>query len=295
MQFPAPATPHHSCSAFYRYGPEIPESPLVISVPHAGRHYPAPVLDEARLGREALERLEDRLADLLVHNLIRAGHSVFVARHARAVIDLNRAETEMDPAMVRQAPPRASFLMTAKVRGGLGLIPRRLSAVGDLWKGPIDWAEVERRVAELHRPYHEALTGTLKLARARFGHAILLDIHSMPTLMAMDGVPPRVVVGDRFGRSASTRLSGLATAILAAHGLSAAQNHPYPGNHLLERHGTPARNIHAIQLEIDRSLYLDGLLQWPGAGLARMQRVLLDLAERLASELPQSEFAQAAE
>lgn len=295
MQFPAPVAPSHTCPAYYRYGADPPESPVVISVPHAGRHYPAAVMDDARTGRDGLERLEDRLADLLVHACMTAGYDVFVARQARAVIDLNRAETEIDGAMVAHAPSRLAFMASAKVRGGLGLIPRRLSAIGDLWKRPLEWSEVERRVAQYHRPYHLALEQTLATARARFGHAILLDIHSMPPLSAGDGTPARIVIGDRFGRSAGSRLSCLAASIASAHGLKAAQNHPYPGNYLLERHGSPLNNVHAIQLEIDRSLYLDASLRWPASNLANVQKVVLDLAEGLAAELPSGEFAQAAE
>lgn len=295
MEFPAPVAPAHACPAYYRYGSAVPENPLVISVPHSGRHYPAGVMEQARTGRDGLERLEDRLADLLVHQLISAGYTVFIARQARAVIDLNRSESEIDPAMVKDPPARPAFVPSAKVRGGLGLIPRRLAAIGDLWKAPLSWAEVQRRVIEYHRPYHEALDAALGMARDRFGHAILLDIHSMPPLSGKDGPSPQVVIGDRFGRSASGRLSGLAAEVACGHGLNAAQNHPYPGNYLLERHGAPLHNIHAIQLEIDRSLYLDASLRWPAPGLGRVQRIVLDLAERLAEELPQSDFAQAAE
>lgn len=295
MQFPAPMAPASVCHAFYRYGPDVPQSPLVISVPHAGRNYPTSILDHARNGRESLERLEDRLADLLVHGLISAGHCVFVARPARAVIDLNRAENEIDPGMVSGAPFRAPFLASAKVRGGLGLIPRRLSSIGDLWKGSIAWDEVERRIAQYHRPYHSALDRSLAMARERFGLAILLDVHSMPPLSLGQESAPAVVIGDRFGRSAGARLSSLAAEIATAHGLKAAQNHPYPGNYLLERHGVPSRNIHALQLEIDRSLYLDASLRWPASGLARLQRIVLELAEGLAGELPLEDFAQAAE
>lgn len=295
MQFPAPAAPVHACLAYYGYGNDPPESPLVISVPHAGRHYPAWVMDHARIGQDVLERLEDRFADLLVHTCIGAGHSVFVARQARAVIDLNRAETEIDAGMVVHAPSPLPLLPSAKVRGGLGLIPRRLSAIGDLWKKPLEWNEVQRRVAEYHRPYHLALEQRLATVRRRFGHAILLDIHSMPPLSAGDGTPPRIVVGDRFGRSAGSRLSCLAVDIATAHGLKAAQNHPYPGSYLLDRHGSPSRNVHAIQLEIDRSLYLDASLRWPAANLAKVQKIVLDLAEGLASVLSLGECAQAAE
>lgn len=296
MDFPAPVAPSHACEAYYRYGPDRPQSPVVLSVPHAGRHYPGQVLDQARVPREAIERLEDRLADLLVHGLCGAGHQVLVARQARAVIDLNRAEDEIDPAMLAGAPARAAFLPSAKVRGGLGLFPRRLAACGDLWKGPIDWTEAERRIAQLHRPYHDALNRALLAARDRFGIAILIDIHSMPPLAPQGSLPPaRAVLGDRFGRSAGSRISAGAAAILEGQGLKVAQNHPYPGNYLLERHGSPARNIHAIQVEIDRSLYLDPDLRWPAPGLARVQGAMLALAQGLADEWPGEDWAQAAE
>ncbi|MCF8707036.1 N-formylglutamate amidohydrolase [Rhizorhapis sp. SPR117] len=296
MQFPAPIAPVYACPAYYRYGPELPQSPIIVSVPHAGRHYPANVLSHARVDRDGLERLEDRLADLLVHKLIAAGQCVFIARQARAVIDLNRAENEIDAAMMAASSSRRSVLASAKVRGGLGLVPRRLSALGDLWNGPLGWDELDRRISEYHRPYHQVLHDALHMARDRFGHAILLDIHSMPPLLAANGAPsPRIIFGDRFGRSASGRLLALAVEISRAHGLIAAQNHPYPGNYLLERHGNPAHNIHAIQCEIDRSLYLDAAFRWPTPDLSRIQRVVMDLAEGLAGELPQGDYAQAAE
>lgn len=296
MQFPAPVAPSHSCPAYYRYGPELPDSPVILSVPHAGRLYPVSVTSHSRVGQEGLEGLEDRLADLLVHRLMDSGFSVFIARHARAVIDLNRAENEVDGAMLAEGPRRRQLLSSAKVRGGLGLIPRRLASHGDLWHGPLGWAEVERRIVEYHRPYHAALERSLQLARQRFGYAILLDVHSMPPLRSFgDYGAPRVVIGDRFGRTASARLSSVALQVAAAHGLKAAQNHPYAGNYLLERHGRPARNIHAIQCEIDRSLYLDPELRWPANGLSRLQLMLLNLGEALAGELPQEDFAQAAE
>src|SRR3546814_9185740 len=260
------------------------------------RQFPASVLSPARVGREGLERLEDRLADMLVHPLMEGGHSVFVAKKARAVIDLNRSDNEIDPGMIANAPPHPGFFASAKVRGGLGLIPRRLSTYGDLWNGPFEWPDVKQRIMEYHQPYHLALGDSLRMARQRFGCAILLDIHSMPPLTGQGGLPSaKIVLGDRFGRSASGRLTDAAAHIFAARGLKVAQNHPYPGNYLLERHGRPSFNVHAIQCEIDRSLYLDGAFRWPSAGLARLQGVLLDVAASLAGELPEGDFAQAAE
>jgi N-formylglutamate amidohydrolase len=291
MQPPQP--PVERTPAYDRYGPDVPRSPIVVSVPHAGRDYPSGLLVNARCSVSVLRRLEDRYADLLAYQLIASGHSVVVARAPRAVIDLNRDAREIDPVMVRGMPRDQPLVASAKMRGGLGLVPRRLQGIGDLWIAPIDWADLSARIALLHSPYHAALARLMASARTAHGHAILLDIHSMPPLMT--GVPPpRVVLGDRFGRSASTRLITLAADLCAGHGIASAQNHPYAGNYLLERHGRPESGFHALQLEIDRSLYLESRLDRPGPGLARMQGLVAELAGALGVELPGS-FAQAAE
>ncbi|MEC7932355.1 MAG: N-formylglutamate amidohydrolase, partial [Pseudomonadota bacterium] len=149
----------------------------------------------------------------------------------------------------------------------------------------------------LHRPYHAAFAHRLRAARDAHGHAILIDLHSMPPLPPAGAgqAPPGVVLGDRFGRSASTQLMALAAEIVESHGVSVAQNHPYAGDHLIERHGNPDRGLHALQIEIDRRLYLDAALEQPGPGVARMQAVVTDLAEALAVELPRAGYAMAAE
>jgi N-formylglutamate amidohydrolase len=128
-------------------------------------------------------------------------------------------------------------------------------------------------------------------------HAILIDLHSMPPLPPpMPGYPaPGLVLGDRFGRSASSRLTTLAADVAAGHDMLVALNHPYAGDYLMERHGRPGRDLHALQIEIDRTLYLDATLNWPGPGVARMRAVVRAIAEALAVELTRSDYALAAE
>lgn len=283
--------------AFDRHGPVEPWSPVVISVPHAGRDYPSAVLDRSRAPLSVVQRLEDRFADLLVQPLIARGHSVIVARVPRAVIDLNRQEREIDPLVVRSLPHNYPVIASAKVQGGLGLFPRRLQGVGELWRRPIEWGEAAWRIEHLHRPYHAALSAMMQRARAAFGHAILLDVHSMPTLPESPGASaqPRVVLGDRFGQSASGRLMALADGLFSGAGYATAQNHPYPGNYLIERHGRPIEGFHALQLEIDRGLYLDAKLEQPGNGLAAVQQILASLVKALDSGLFDSSHVQAAE
>ncbi|WP_375196486.1 N-formylglutamate amidohydrolase [Sphingobium sp.] len=297
MAYSAPTVPVESTAAYDLYRPETLSGPVIISVPHAGRDYDATLLAQARVRREILQRLEDRWADLIAHPLIGRGWPVLVARAPRAMIDLNRHEREVDPGMVTGLPRDFPLQGSAKLRGGLGLIPRRLPGAHELWQRSLAWAEVERRIAQVHRPYHAALERLMREARDNYGHAILVDLHSMPPLPppAAGQGAPALVLGDRFGRTASARLMTLAADVADGHGLLAAQNHPYAGDHMIERHGRPAHGLYAIQLECDRSLYLDEALDGPGMGLAQLQRVVSAIVEALAHELPRSDYALAAE
>lgn len=285
---PAGATPAACHEAFDLYGQAGARSPIVFAVPHAGRDYGDAVLDRARVTPGTLARLEDRFADLLTHELIAGGDCVLIARRPRAMIDLNRDESEIDPQSIAGLPRTVHAQSSAKVRGGLGLIPDRLAYAGALWRHPLPYAELVRRIEQVHRPYHAALSAALAATRARHGTALLIDIHSMPPLppnTAADGRPPRVVIGDRFGRSAAGRLTDLAADVARGHGLEVAVNAPYSGNHILERHGKPARGVHALQIEIDRTLYLAPDLMTPGSDMTTIRHLIRDMARALAAEL----------
>ncbi len=297
MDYPAPCFPTLSETGFDLYGPVMPDRPIILSVPHAGRTYDADLLAAARVQSSVLRRLEDRWVDLLAHPLMKRGVSVLVSRAPRALIDLNRHEREIDPGMIADLPRDAKLQSSAKLRGGLGLFPRRLPGAHELWRGPMRWVEARRRIEMLHRPYHAQLADMLAAARQAHGHAILVDLHSMPPLAspAAGQAAPNIVLGDRFGRSASTRLMTLAADVATSHGLIVAQNHPYAGDHMVDRHGRPEQGIHALQVEVDRALYLDVTLDRPGPGVARMQAVITRMVEALAAELPRAGYALAAE
>ena len=267
--------------SFLRHGPEHPVSPVVLSVPHAGRDYPLQLRAALRVPLAALRPLEDRHVDdlaLAAHG----GETLFVQQRARAWIDLNRAENERDPRLDDGASPKSQPL-SAKLRSGLGLVPRRVAAAGDIWRHRLSGDEVAARIRAEHLPYHAALAAALASARDRFGVAVLLDIHSMPPLGAPDAAP-RIVLGDRFGRSASSRFLGRIEGVARAHGVACAVNTPYSGGHILDRHADPRRRIHAIQIEFDRSLYLDANLDLPGPGLARTARTLRAIVDSIADE-----------
>lgn len=272
-----------NAASFFRHGPAEPLSPVVLSVPHAGRDYPEAMRAALRVPPDALVALEDRYVDALAE-AARGGETMLVAQRARAWIDLNRSEQERDPRIDAGAARSAMPIESVKLRSGLGLVPRRAGAAGDIWKARLSGEEVVARILGDHRPYHAALDQLLEVARARFGVAVLLDVHSMPPL-ARHGSPARLVIGDRFGRAAATRLTARLEAVARAHGVTVAINTPYAGGHVLDRHGRPRGGVHAIQLEFDRSLYLDAALDQPGPGLATsaaLLRALIDAAAEVA-------------
>jgi N-formylglutamate amidohydrolase len=232
-------------------------SPVVVSVAHAGRLYPPEILAAARVGRDDLERLEDSWCDLIARGACDAGATVVQAVWARAVADCNRGEGQMAPGEV--APPlRAQFSAPGrKERAGLGVVPTRLADCGPLWKKPIDAAALQWRLESFHRPYHAALTEALAAAHARFGHAILLDLHSMPSIpVGQPGHGARIVVGDHFGATSGEWLVDLVMAKAGRLQEAVSRNQPYAGGHIIRTHGFPARAVHAVQIEIDRRLYL---------------------------------------
>ncbi|MBX3562748.1 MAG: N-formylglutamate amidohydrolase [Sphingomonas sp.] len=267
---------------FLRIGPERPASPVVISVPHAGRAYRADLLLAARVERSALELLEDRYADRLVWQATEIGATAFIARAPRAEIDLNREEREIDAALVTPPLASASVIPSQRARGGIGLIPSRIAGHGPIWRGRIPRDELTRRIVEIHRPYHAALDAALRAARDRFGGAILLDCHSMPPGA---GGGAAIVFGDCHGITIAPDLLDAALATTRARGFAAAVNAPYAGGYIVTHHGRPERAIHALQIEIDRAAYLDAAAREPGPGFADICTLVAAVAEALGTRL----------
>ena len=268
--------------SFDLIGPIPPDSPIVISVPHAGRDYPLPLRAAAAVPIDSMIPLEDRHIDGVALAAMR-GETAIVQRLARAWIDLNRAEDERDPMIDDGARPLPANAMSAKLRSGLGLVPRRAAPGVAIWRRRLGDDEVGWRIAHHHRPYHDAVAAALEAARQRFGAALLIDLHSMPPIPGARS--PRIVIGDRFGQSAASRLVHVIEGAGSAAGFRVAINAPYPGGHILGRHGRPALGIHAVQIEIDRSLYLDAALRDPGPGLARTAALLRRMLDLAADEL----------
>ena len=263
--------------------------PVILSVPHSGRDYPGWLLELASGGHRALSSLEDPLVDQLAWRALTRGVGAVIARAPRAAIDCNRGENEVDPSVVEGGNGER---LTARARGGLGIIPGRTSQFGHLWRSAVGRDHLHGRLEQAHRPYHQAIDDLLGQLLDRFGCALLLDCHSMPP--PGSGVP-EIVIGDRRGRSSGWWVSSEALRIARDCGFEVGFNDPFAGGHVVERHGCPARNVHALQIEIDRSLYLDEDLREPGPGFDRLAGFIEMLAERLGEHLLSQPYATAAE
>lgn len=256
--------------------------PVLLSVPHAGRCYQSALIEQLRVPLAAVMSLEDRYADCLADDARASGFPVITALTPRLAIDLNRGPDDLDRSMILGGTQNGTP-SSAKARAGLGLIPTRLWGVGPLWRDPVDRDTIASRLRDIHLPYHHAVSRALIGAQQHWGSAMLIDLHSMPPIAGNDA--PDIVIGDCFGKSCTARLTAIAETLFSAAGLRVAVNVPYAGGYIASRHGRPDSHFYALQIEVDRRLYLDDALDEPAAGLARMQRLILMLAETFRDEL----------
>ena len=262
---------------------------MLLSVPHAGRDYDAAILANAAQGRRALETLEDPLVDRLCWRAISSGVGAVVQNVPRAVIDCNRGEEEVDPGAIAGISPAP---VGPRARYGLGLIPSRTQRHGTLWRRPIHRSELDRRVREIYRPYHQALREQLERLALLHGEALLLDVHSMPRRA---GGQAELVIGDRHGTSSEGFLSAEAARLARSAGFRVALNEPYAGGAIVAGHGRPSGGIHALQLEIDRSAYLESDARTASPGFDRVANLIEMLANGLGQLLLNRKLREAAE
>lgn len=255
--------------------------PLVLASPHSGRHYPAGFLAAARLPLAQLRRAEDAYVDELLDGIAQV--PVMRARHGRAFLDLNRAADELDPAMFDGTLTIPSRL-TERVAAGLGVLPRVAAQGLDIYGRRLAPEEAAARIAALHGPWHHRLGELLFRARARHGFAVLVDCHSMPAPAGLR--PPQIVLGDRHGQSAAPALVAIIERHFRSFGWRVSRNTPYAGGHTTETHGNVSAGIHAVQIEIDRALYMDGQKLSRHAGFSQVARAMSGLVELLVVTLP---------
>ncbi len=232
--------------------------PVVFCSPHSGRIYPKPFLTASRLSALALRRSEDAYVDELFACATRLGAPIVSAAFPRAYLDVNREPYELDPRLIEGPLPRGANTQSARVAGGLGTIPRLVADGEDIYPGriPVDVALL--RIERLYHPFHRALGGLVAETHRRFGIALLIDCHSMPSSSSGPGQSsrPHFVIGDRFGTSCAPEVTRTIMRSLSTAGCDVLANRPYAGGFITEHYGRPPSGIHAIQIEINRALYL---------------------------------------
>ena len=234
-----------------------PAAPVLFASPHSGSHYPASMQEALCVPLIDVRRTEDAFIDELFAGAPALGASLVAARYGRSVVDLNRDPHELDAAMFHDGPPRPCALPTARVEAGLGCLPR-VGARGEAIYGRLlSRAEGEERLVHIHDAYHLHLTAELDTLRRAHGQALLIDCHSMPSLQPGRRTLTDIVLGDRFGSSADPRLMARIERNFRAQGFTVARNAPYAGGYTTRRYGRPRRGIHALQVEINRGLYMD--------------------------------------
>ncbi|WP_047032171.1 N-formylglutamate amidohydrolase [Hoeflea sp. IMCC20628] len=233
--------------------------PFVFNSPHSGRVYPEPFLAMSRLDRNSIRRSEDHFVDELFAGVIQLGAPLLAAQFPRAWLDVNREPYELDPRMFDGALPAFANIGSLRVAGGLGTIPRLVAENMDIYRGRLSVEEGLSRIERVYRPYHATLRRMIAQTHVQFGKAILIDCHSMPANIRVAGGTPRpdMIIGDRYGISAAEDLSHAAVSILSGLGYNVVRNKPYAGGFITEHYGRPARGLHALQIEINRGLYVN--------------------------------------
>ncbi|MEM9147769.1 MAG: N-formylglutamate amidohydrolase [Pseudomonadota bacterium] len=246
--------------------PERLGSGAVFSSPHSGRVYPQEMVDRSHLDLRALRASEDAFVERLFARVPDCGAPLLHALAPRAWLDLNRAATDLDPELIEGVQSSGP---NQRVAAGLGVVPRVVSEGQEIYRGKIGRIEADARIDAIHRPYHETLEHLIERARGHFGVAVLFDCHSMPSeaLRAaprVRGRAPDIVLGDRFGASAGRAIVAQTQEAFERAGFRVARNAPFAGGYITQRYGQPQRSVHAVQIEIDRGLYLDQRRVEPG-------------------------------
>ncbi len=236
-------------------------SPLVFSSPHSGRVYPARFLSEAKLDALSLRRSEDAYVDELFASARAVGAPMLRALFPRAYLDLNREPYELDPKLFEGSLPEFANTRSLRVAAGLGTIPRVAADAREIYAGRIPLDEGLRRIEALYKPYHAVLRALVERAARRFGVAVVVDCHSMPSpaarTPAMEKKRVDFVIGDRYGASAAPGIVDGLEARLHERGYIVQRNRPYAGGFITEHFGRPAAGWHALQIEVSRGLYMN--------------------------------------
>ena len=267
-------------------------APILFASPHSGKLYPEAMREGLRVPLMDLRRTEDAFVDELFAEAPKAGGKLIFANYARGYVDLNRDARELDPDMFSDGPPRKVAVASPRVEAGLGCLPRVAARGEPIYAGQMSSAEGEYRLAHVHDAYHEYVRNTLDQYHQDTGIGILIDCHSLPSRQPARRKLADIVLGDRFGSSCDNRLTSLAERTFRELGYTVSRNAPYAGGYTTRCYGRPKRGMHALQIEINRRLYMDEQSVTPNARFAAVQqdmtavsRALSDFARRLKTNL----------
>ncbi|MYE00073.1 MAG: N-formylglutamate amidohydrolase [Alphaproteobacteria bacterium] len=286
---PAPAAPCNG-AAHEVQRPREQLLPVVVASPHSGAVYPRALLDASPLDLGLLRRTEDCHVDRLGAGAVRVGAPLLRAHFPRVFLDVNREPWELDPAMFAEPLPGYVKTRTPRIAAGLGTIPRLVGNGLEIYRAKLTFREARRRVEGLHAPYHAELTALVEETRRQFGRALLIDLHSMPSASwggrwRKGAKGADIVLGDRYGTACSRDIIAAADAQLSDRGYRVVRNDPYSGGYTTRRYGRPDKGRHALQVEINRALYMDEATLAPRPGFARLARDLTALFECLGAAL----------
>ena len=282
------APPLPSDAPFRISRPAAQTSPVVFASPHSGREYPLNFLECARLDATGLRRSEDCFVDELFEGALEAGAPLMSALFARAYCDPNRERWELDPAMFADVLPDWVNTTSARVGAGLGTLARVVASGESIYRRKLSFGEAEFRVRTYWEPYHAALRRLLDETKRSFGACLLVDCHSMPAQAQSGGrTSPDIVLGDAHGTACAPDIMRAAERILAELGFKVRRNDPYAGGYVTRHYGRPRDNIHAIQIELARGLYMDEVRLLPSADFVAIQRKLGKFATAISQEAPE--------
>lgn len=282
-------------ASYHLFRPRNRTCSVVFSSPHSGREYPKAFLKGSILDGLALRSSEDAFVDLLFSDAPALGAPLLTAAAPRAYVDLNRSRDELDPAVI-EGVRRGGH--NPRVSSGLGVIPRVVSGGRAIQRGKISRAKAESRLSQVWDPYHVALQGLLTESHARFGEALLIDCHSMPqeaiSNVQRNGCQPDVVLGDRFGASAQREVVDRIEAAFVEAGLRVARNAPFAGGYITQHYGRPSRKQNAVQIEINRALYMYETAVQPRSTFDDFKRLIATIVAEIV-QIGEAEMPLAAE
>lgn len=266
-------------------------APIVFNSPHSGRVYPPAFLSASRLELATLRRSEDSFVDELVAGVVRRGHPLMRAHFPRCYVDVNREPYELDPRMFDGRLPSFANTRSMRVAGGLGTVARVVGDAQEIYDDRLPVGEAMRRIEVLYKPYHRALRRLMTRVHRDFGAAVLVDCHSMPSSAGAKEERPRsdVVVGDRYGTSCTGLVADTLERAFRTLGYTVGRNKPYAGGFITEHYGNPAAGLHAIQLEVNRALYMDERRYERNEAFPQLAADMVTAADRLA-EIPLEEL-----